>query len=251
MLGVAGKRSGLGLAATDVFPSNTQFSVRFRGRSNDGSVRRPGHLTWAQIMDHQARAVRWVPPTAIVAGYWIVEVTDKWRILIPATTRHLYDGIRPLYVAGGYGPVDFQVSVLYGARPIPVGPTPTSTTDDARDLANTVAADLRVNGARYDRDRMRAFQRAAGIAVDGIYGDQTRAALLRLLPASNVPPTVDAIRRQESGAAPPGPPPGPDMSGQGAGSLVTTVGQTPGAGPWIMAAVLIALVGGAAWVVTR
>lgn len=249
MLGIA-KRSGLGLAATDVFPSNTQFSVRFQGKSTDGGVNRPSHMTWAQIMDHQVRAVRWVPPSGVVTGYWIVEVTDKWRILTPATTRHLYDAIRPLYVAGGYGPVDFQVSVLYGARPIPVTPaTPTAPpSDETRALASTVVSDLRVNGARYNRDTMRAFQRAAGIAVDGIYGDQTRAALVRLLPASNVPPSVESIRRQESDADPLRPP----VVAPGTPTPVgDTARRSSGAGPWIAAAIMLALVGGAAWVVTR
>lgn len=49
----------------------------------------------------------------------------------------------------------------------------------AKALAVRVANDLKSKGAKYDRGLLKSFQTAAGIAADGLYGPETRGALLR------------------------------------------------------------------------
>jgi murein L,D-transpeptidase YcbB/YkuD len=46
-------------------------------------------------------------------------------------------------------------------------------------LAPQVARDIAEHGTEYDTDLVSAFQESAGITTDGLYGEQTRAALIR------------------------------------------------------------------------
>ncbi len=50
--------------------------------------------------------------------------------------------------------------------------------EDAQHLAPELSQAIAAAGSRYDHDRVRVFQRAAGIAPDGQYGGTTRAALI-------------------------------------------------------------------------
>jgi hypothetical protein len=48
----------------------------------------------------------------------------------------------------------------------------------ARQLAPRVASDVRAKGRSYNREQMKEFQRSAGIVDDGVYGGETRGALV-------------------------------------------------------------------------
>ena len=65
------------------------------------------------------------------------------------------------------------------------GPAPTMPQDSAgynpslaRTMAPVLARMIAQKQFNYSRDSVRAFQRAAGIAIDGVYGPQTRGALI-------------------------------------------------------------------------
>lgn len=59
----------------------------------------------------------------------------------------------------------------------------------ARRLAPRVAEDVRGRRYSYSRNRMREFQRAAGLAADGEYGGATRGALV-YFGVSDAPPAL-------------------------------------------------------------
>lgn len=69
------------------------------------------------------------------------------------------------------------------------GGTDQTPEEKARILAPQVAAHVAQVGAAYNRDLVRAFQRAAGIKEDGIYGKQTQDALaIYGVPFGAIPP---------------------------------------------------------------
>ena len=79
-----------------------------------------------------------------------------------------------------------------GGKGKPPPPTPETVegppdTIKAAELAPVVADDLITKGRGYDRTLMRAFQAAAGIKVDGLYGPQTRGALRHYLGVAGSP----------------------------------------------------------------
>lgn len=71
-------------------------------------------------------------------------------------------------------------------------PTPTVDRNQLHALALRVADNLRRTGRRaYDRNLMKAFQRGAGLAADGDYGNRSRQALgyYGQIPAAQLPPS--------------------------------------------------------------
>lgn len=88
--------------------------------------------------------------------------------------------------------------VVTPSRPPPrksSGPTVISkgaVPEDARMMMPGVAGDLSAHGANYNRTALKAFQRAAGIAADGLYGGRTRGALLFYGAPIVIPPPMTA-----------------------------------------------------------
>lgn len=69
---------------------------------------------------------------------------------------------------------------IFGGAPSskPAGAVGPPNVSKAQELAPVVAADIAEKGKSYDRELVRAFQAAAGLAVDGDYGPRTRGALV-------------------------------------------------------------------------
>jgi peptidoglycan hydrolase-like protein with peptidoglycan-binding domain len=70
----------------------------------------------------------------------------------------------------------------------------------AKALATAVVANLKAKGNQYDRKALAAFQSAAGIAADGLYGPGTKAALDKYAPGA--PPVVFKAASASAAAAP-------------------------------------------------
>lgn len=78
-------------------------------------------------------------------------------------------------IAVGVAALLFLGSRDKSAQPF-VGP-PSPNGDPLRALADAIDADIRKNGANYDRALVRRFQTEAGILVDGLYGPETATHL--------------------------------------------------------------------------
>lgn len=238
----------------DLYQTQAQFSAIYTVTvytAGDPPFSRglPGQLT---LMSRTTQLVRAYPAGSVdpitgavrsVASRDI-KVVEKWKIEFPMTIANIGTRLRAIAPAHA-GPI--SVDPLYGARPI----TPDEPSDggsggdsDARttaDMAATVVNDLRQHGRTYNRDLLRDFQRAAGIGADGIYGDQTRAALLRYV--TSVPTVAEVMG---SSGTPGGGGPSPRDS--------LTPGQvTPPAAssaPWIVAAIALTVVVAGAFAIT-
>jgi len=110
-------------------------------------------------------------------------------------------------------PATFKEPPKAPTPPVPVGPSPTSP----QESAEAVTRSLETSGARYDRGAVKAFQtimKGAGyvaangqpLAIDGVYGPNTRAALIAAgIAAGRLPVTGGAQPNRP--ATPPATPP--------------------------------------------
>lgn len=97
-----------------------------------------------------------------------------------------------------------------------------------RDVAQMVARSLRQSGANYDRQLMAAFQRAAGLKGDGLWGPKTKAALVANgVDGSTLPDPYAFAKARVPNAPPASPPtdrPASPQPGQASPSAETVLG---------------------------
>jgi len=82
---------------------------------------------------------------------------------------------------------DEQGELAPPKKDTPKAPQPPPNAVKALDLAPRVASDIFERGRNYSRDMLAAFQAAAGIAADGLYGGQSAGALMFWLEQSGSP----------------------------------------------------------------
>lgn len=119
---LSGVGLGAAITADSVFPHDTQFRVVLEAKSRDvtspGTVRSASIPGLAELLAHTTIRLRAVPPSGVVRGYLLMEVTDKWKWRVPTSYRNVANTVRQLYQAGGYDPANIRVQALYDAAPL-------------------------------------------------------------------------------------------------------------------------------------
>lgn len=97
--------------------------------------------------------------------------------------------MNPLMLGLGLGALYLFTRGSGDAPPGSPPPLPGTQEGEAlRQLGEKLDADLRARGAQYDRTLLRAFQAAARILVDGLYGPESALALARATGRTAPPP---------------------------------------------------------------
>lgn len=119
--------------------------------------------------------------------------------------------------------------------------------DAAFGLAVSIGS-LLAGGLTPNAETLRAFQQAVGITADGVYGSQTRDALVRVLSATS---EGRAIANRIPSAGGGGGGGGGAQPGTGLAPPVTTspgiLASLPDWAPWAAGAVLLGVAGGVVW----
>lgn len=93
----------------------------------------------------------------------------------------------PLLILGGLGALYLLSKGSGGPLASPTGGAGGA---GSASLASRVASDIAAKGTGYDHGLLQQFQASAGIAVDGLYGPESAAALSRALGGMQVPAPI-------------------------------------------------------------
>lgn len=254
-----------GVAWNDPQPSGQQIRTMFYVTVAGATTTRPfprgtiPGLTWRR--EGGTRITQEASPLNQFTTFY---VADDWAVsssgLTPERIRSL---VRAKYLASGFtvtGGGSVQVRTPGGDWITPVGTsTPSGPAiavpsiglyNEAFDLASAL-----VHLGAAEQSALRHFQQSAGIAADGLYGPQTRSALIRALSStaegvslgSRLPARAQVTTDGSGGAS------AYDTGGGGGGAgrhdtLVAgqvTEHPSSGSGPWIVAGLVLAvLIGG-------